>query len=91
MCSLAGHSDLHRGTYLWVLQASEVRVQVELDACGSTRQRHTTNQQHDEHDKWERGCDVDHLKGITIQKSKVTHSGNTAGRIILQGKSVFEA
>ncbi len=51
----------HGGTYLWILQAREVGVQVELDARASTRQRHATNQQHDEHDERKRGCDVDHL------------------------------
>lgn len=61
----------HRGTYLWVLQTSEVRVQVELDASRSTWQRHTTNQQHDEHDKRERGCDVDHLREIKTQRSNI--------------------
>ena len=72
--ALAGHTDQwlgfpslrqHRDTYLWVLQTSEVWVQVELDARRSTRQCHTTNQQHDEHDKWERSCDVDHLREST--------------------------
>lgn len=60
----------HRGTYLWVLQAGEVRVQVELDALASPWQGHTTNQQHNEHDKWECGCDVDHLRETTTQKPK---------------------
>lgn len=49
-------------SYLWVLQASEVGVQVELDALAGARQRHAADQQHDEHDERERGCDVDHLR-----------------------------
>lgn len=53
------------GSYLWVLQPVKVGVQVELDSLAGARQCHATNQQHDEHDKRKRGCDVDHLGGIT--------------------------
>lgn len=53
----------HLATYLWVLQAAEVRVQVELDALTCTRQRQPTNQQHQQHGKWEGGREVDDLQG----------------------------
>lgn len=49
-------------TYLWVFEAFEVRIQVELDARRSTWQSYAADQQDDKHDKWECGRDVDNLK-----------------------------
>lgn len=57
--------------YLWILQAFYVGVQVELDTLSSTGECYTTNQQHDEHDKWKGGCDVDHLRKITDREGIV--------------------
>lgn len=48
--------------YLWVLEAADVRVQVELDACACTGQRQSTDQKHQKHSKWESGCKVDNLQ-----------------------------
>lgn len=62
MFELSNRGRSSRVTYLWVLQAINVRVQVEFDSRICTRQRHATNQQHDEHDKRECGSDVDHLR-----------------------------
>lgn len=59
------------GTYLWVLQAVQVRVQVEPDARRSAGQRDAADQQHDEHDEGEGGCDVDHLRGHREVRSHV--------------------
>lgn len=49
--------------YLWVLEATDVRVQVELDACACSRQRQPTNQQHQQHSKRESSREIDNLQG----------------------------
>lgn len=47
--------------YLWIRQSSQVRVKVELDADGGTRQGETSDQQHNQHQIWEGRSEVDHL------------------------------
>lgn len=47
--------------YLRVLQAGQVGIKVELDALGSTGQRHASNQQHDQHEEGKRSCEINHL------------------------------
>lgn len=49
--------------YLWVLEAGDVRIQVEFDAFSSTWQGQSTDQQHQKHGKRESGSEVDNLQG----------------------------
>lgn len=49
--------------YLWVLEAADVRVQVEFDAFTSTWQGQSTDKQHQKHGKRESGGEVDDLEG----------------------------
>lgn len=54
------------GPYLRILQARQVRVQVEFDPFCRTWERHSTDQENDEHDERERRCDVHNLGGIFV-------------------------
>lgn len=51
----------HPLQYLWIPQAGDVGVQIELDASPCTGQCQSTNQQHQEHGKREGGREVDDL------------------------------
>lgn len=69
--------------YLWVLEATDVGVQVELDACACPRQRQPTNQQHQQHSKRESGRKVDNLQG------KEGFRGGLGHLLLLLNQSIF--
>ena len=47
--------------YLGVLESFQVGIQVELYPCRRPRQRHATDQQHNEHDEGKSSRDVHNL------------------------------
>lgn len=71
--------------YLWVLEAADVGVQVELDACARPRQRQPTNQQHQQHGEREGGREIDNLQG----KEGLSGGGARAPPAAVKGEHLF--
>lgn len=57
---------MHKAAYLWVRQPSQVRVEVEVDSPGGSRQSDPSDQQDDEHSIREGCCEVNNLDGKTF-------------------------